>query len=275
MKILEFLKKHTRLFFIWTICGFAAEIILMLIIKPWGAGLGVAESPQRLIFYDIGGWWLFRVPMVLWLASLVAKKEEWLAPRGKYVEGKSYPLMSTYHYVGIALCVALFVAAGAFSWQAFDLGAAAATIATVFFGPLVGFFTIWIGDVLRSFIFPSVGNPLIWLLGLAPGDAADWLAIGVVFWLLRSRMKNLSLAFILWAVFYFVYRATFSIWDYALWIYPGSSLVPTLAWWELQFMPGSTLSAVVGGLVSIGLLQAVQGRRRTNKTTPTTPTTTT
>jgi len=262
MKLKEFLKKHTKLFFVWTVCGFAAEIILMVVMQSWGPRLGVAESPQRLIFFDIGNWWLARLPMFLWLASIIAKREEWLAPRGKYVEGKSYPLLSTYHYAGTALCVALFVAAGAFSWQAFDLGAAAATIATIFFGPFVGFFTIFFGDILRSFIFPSVGNPLIWALGIAPGDGVDWMAIGVAFWLLRDMMKNKVWAFVLWVVFYVVYRGI-SIYDYALWIYPGSSLVPTILWWELQFMPGSTLSAVVGGLASVGLLEAFRGRRRT------------
>lgn len=259
MKFKEFLKKNSKFFFIWTIVGWAAQFIAMAILQPWGEGLGVAESPIRNVWLVVTSFWFARLPMLFWGASMVAKREEWLAPRGKYVEGKSYPLLSTFHIVAIGLMTALFAATGAISWQAFDLGAAIGAIATIYFGPFVGFFTVWLGGTLRQLLFAAGGNPVSWFLGVGPYDGTTWMFIGIVFWLLREKFATKkSLAFVLWVVFYILFRAIYEI-DYLVWLYPGESFMASLTWWEVNFMPTSTLSAVAGALASIGILETNKG----------------
>jgi hypothetical protein len=258
----EFFKKNTRLFLILTIVGWAIQIIAMIVTQPWGEGLGVAESPERNVWLVVITWWVARLPMFLLGISIVAKREEWLAPRGRYVEGKKYPLLSTYHYVAIGFMTALFAATGAISWQVFDLAAAIGAIATIFFGPIVGFFTVWLGGSLRQLLFAAGGNPLIWFTGIGLYDGTTWLYIGIVFWWFRERLKERkTLAFVLWVVFYILFRGIYEL-DYLVWLYPGESLWASVTWWELQFLPTSTLSAFVGALASIALFEATRGRRR-------------
>jgi hypothetical protein len=257
-----FFKKNTRLFLILTIIGWVVQIIAMLIVQPWGEGLGVAESPQRNVYLVIFTWWIPRLPMFLLGVSIVSRREEWLAPRGRYVEGQEYPLLSTYHYVAIGFMTALFAATGAISWQVFDLAAAAGAIATIYFGPIVGFFTVWLGGSLRQLLFAAGGNPVSWFTGIGLYDGTTWLYIGLVFWALRDRFVNRkTLAFILWIVFYVLFRGIYEL-DYLVWLYPGESLWASVTWWEAQFLPTSTLSATVGALASIALLEATRGRRR-------------
>ncbi len=266
MKLKEFLKKNTKVFFIWTIIGWAAQFAAMFILKPWGEGLGVAESPIRNIWLVVTSFWFARLPMLLWGTSIVANREEWLAPRGKYVEGKTYPLMSTYQIVAIGLMTALFAATGAISWQAFDIGAAIGAIATIYFGPIVGFFSLWLGGTLRQLLFAGGSNPVTWFLGVGLYDGTTWMFVGIVFWLLREKFVNKkSLAFVLWVVFYVVFRAIYEI-DYLVWLYPGESFMASLTWWEVNFMPTSTLSAVAGALASIGILETSKsGSKRVEK----------
>jgi len=262
----DFFKRNTRLFLILTIAGWAIQIAAMIITQPWGEGLGVAESPQRNIWLVVTTWWIARLPMFLLGVSIVSKREEWLAPRGKYVEGQDYPLLSTYHYVAIGFMTALFAATGAISWQVFDLAAAAGAIATIYFGPIVGFFTVWLGGSLRQLLFAAGGNPVSWFLGIGLYDGTTWLYIGLVFWALRDRFKDRkTLGFVLWAVFYVLFRGIYEL-DYLVWLYPGESLWASVAWWEGQFLPTSTLSAIVGALVSLVLLQATRGRKREQAT---------
>lgn len=258
----EFFKKNTKLFLILTIIGWIIQIVAMVIIKPWTEGLGVAESPERNVYLVIFTWWIPRLPMLLLGISIVSRREEWLARRGKYVEGQEYPLLSTYHYVAIGLLTALFAATGAISWQFFDLAAAAGAIATIFFGPIVGFFTVWLGGSLRQLLFAAGGNPVTWFTGIGLYDGTTWLYIGLAFWWLRDRFGDKKvLSFALWVVFYVLFRGIYEL-DYLVWLYPGESLWGSVTWWFVQFLPSSTLSAAVGALASISLMEVTRGRKR-------------
>lgn len=263
MKVKEFLKRNSKVFLVWTILGWAAQFAAAMYLKPWGPGLGVAESPQRQVAVVIFTWWVARLPMALLGASIVAKREEWLAPRGKYVAGRSYPLLDTYSYTAIAFLTALFAACGVFSWQVFDLPAAAAAIAATYFNPVVAFFSVWLGGSLRTILFGQ-GNPLSWFAGIGLYDGTTWMWVSIVYWVLRSRTRELGNVWprVFWVLFYVVFRAIYEL-DYLVWLYPVPSLWASITWWEVNFLPTSALSAIAGLIAAEAIILATETRSRT------------
>jgi hypothetical protein len=261
VKFKEFLKKNTKVFLIWTIVGWVVQGLAMIVLQPWGEGLGVAESPARNVWLAVFTWWVPRLPLALLGASIVAKHEKWLAPRGRYVEGQEYPIFSTYTYAAIGFMTALFVATGAVSWQVFDLAAAAAAIATIYFNPIVGWFAVWLGGSLRTVLFAAGGNPLTWFTAIGLYDGTTWLWIGIAYWWLRDkwRDKNILQPIVVWTVGYVLWRGIYEL-DYLVWLYPMPGLWATILWWWGQFLPTSTISALAGLIASEALIRTI-GRR--------------
>lgn len=262
MKLKEFLTKNTKIFLIWTIVGWLANGVGMLILQPWSEGLGVADSPTRYLWLSIFGWIGARLPMALLGFSIVAKREKWLAPRGRYQEGKEYPIFNTYTYTAIGFLTAFFTATGAIPWQAFDLAALPAAIAACYFNPIVAFFAVWLGGTLRTVFFAAGGDALSWFAALGLYDGTTWLWIGIVYWLLRDKFfkKNSWLHMVLWLLFYAVFRGTYEM-DWYIWTNPMPVLAATATWVYVNFIPTSTASALIGGIVSEFMLRAT-GRNR-------------
>ena len=106
MKLGEKLIKGRKIFLVWSLIGIAVHAIALLVLTPWTDQLGVAVSPQRQIYRLIFDWWVLKLPISLLGFSIVAEKNFWLAPRGRYQEGKSYPIFNTYNYTAIAFMAA-------------------------------------------------------------------------------------------------------------------------------------------------------------------------
>lgn len=258
MNLREKLVKGRKMFLVWTVIGIALHIIGLLVFTPWTDQLGVANSPQRQIYKAIFDFWVLKLPIVLLGFSLVAEKDFWLAPRGRYQEGKKYPVFNTFTYAAIAFMAALFTASGILNYNFFDLPAAPATIAVTFFNPIIGFFTLWVGGVARSLIF-GTGNPIFWILGSGPSDGSTWLYLGIFYWWFREHTKwgkNLVLAVIWWAVVYVVWRTVF-MFDLYVWLNPVPALWAKMVWFFTQFLPSGLAASIAGLIASEALIRAV------------------
>jgi hypothetical protein len=257
MKLGEKLIKGRRIFLIWSVLGIALHILGLLILTPWTDQLGVASSPQRQIYRLIFDWWVLKLPISLLGFSIVAENSFWLAPRGRYQEGKNYPIFNTYNYTAIAFMAALFTAAGILNYNFFDLAAAPATIAVTFFNPIIGFFTLWVGGVARALIF-GTGNPVFWALGQGPSDGATWLWLGIFFWWFRESTKwgkNPALVIVWWIAVYVIWRTVY-MFDIWVWLNPVPALWARMVWFFTQFLPSGLLASVAGLVAAEALIRA-------------------
>jgi hypothetical protein len=255
----EFLVKYRMIFLVWAIIGLFVNLGLMLYLEPWTPKMGVANSPTRTLTRVICDWWVFKLPWALLAMSIVAKRMRWLAPRGKYQEGVEYPVFTTYTYVAIALCAALFAAAGILSFEFFDLPAGPAALSVTFFNPIIGFFTLWLGGVARSLIF-GTGNPVFWAFGVGPSDGSTWIYLGIFYWWFREETKygkNPILLIIWWVVIYWIWRTVW-MFDAYVWLFPVPSLWARMTWFFTQFMPSGTFGSVAGLIAAEALIRAVE-----------------
>ena len=262
MGVNQFLIKNRRNFVIIGVVGAALNVLAMLVFQPWGPRLGVASSMNRQYIRMIFGTWLFNVPWALYAASIVASKPKWLAPRGRYQEGMEYPVFTTYTYVAIALCAALFAASGVLSYEFFDLPAAPAALSVTFFNPIIGFFTLWLGGVLRALIY-GTGNPLMWAISSGPSDGSTWIFLGLFYWWFREETKwgkNLLSLLVYWVVVYCLWRF---VWMFQLyvWLFPVPALWTRVVWFWTQFLPSGVLGTLAGLVVTEVLIRAVERGR--------------
>jgi hypothetical protein len=260
MKLKEFLINKRKAFWIWQIAAIVVWIVVFIIFEPWSDKLGVPQSPQRGILYLIMDFWVLKLPTALLAFSYIAKRDEWLAPRGRYVEGQKYAVFNTYTYTAIAFMAALFAVSGIVNHQLFDLPAAPAVLSVTYFHPIIGFFTLWIGGVLRSLMFAS-GEAVAWFISIGLSDGATWVVLGVFYWWFRQTKigKNVAGLFIGWSVVYWVWRM--------LMITPTILLLAPKEMWAIgylqqltTFMPSSFLASIGGLIITEALIRTV-GRR--------------
>jgi hypothetical protein len=260
LSVREFLIRFRKVFAIWSVVGLVAFAALTVYFHPWTADLGVANSPQRQILSPTLQWWVWKLPFALFAASLVAARMRWLAPRGRYQEGVVYPVFSTYTYVAIALCAALFAASGVLSYEFFDLPAGPAALSVTFFNPIIGFFSLWLGGVVRSLIW-GTDNPVIRATAGGLSDGSTWIYLGVFYWWFREETKwgkNPILVVIAWVVFYIVFRTIWHGAISALWVFPGTAFWGRMTWHFVQFLPSGLLGSTAGVIAAEALIRAVE-----------------
>ncbi len=259
MSVKEFLVKNRKVFVIWSFLGVAALIVGMLVFQPWTESLGVASSPKRYIVRMVFDWWAAKLPLTLLAFSIVAGHEKWLAPRGRYQEGKSYKVFTNYTYAAIGFMSALFAASGILNFNFFDLPAGPATISITFFNPIIGFFTLWIGGVARALIF-GTGNPVFWALGVGESDGSTWIWLGIFYWWFRENTKwgkNPLAVLIFYAVVYVIFR-TIYMFDIWVWLNPVPALWARMVWFFSQFIPSGLLASIAGLIAAEALIRAVE-----------------
>ncbi len=263
MKLKEWLIKNRKIFVIWQIVAIVVWLIVFFVVQPWGDKLGVPASPQRITLFLIMDFWVLKLPITLFFASIVAENDRWLAPRGRYVEGKKYPVFSTYIYTAIAFMAALFAVSGVLNFQLFDLPALPAVISITFFNPVIGFFTLWLGGVIRALVFGS-GNPVQWFLSIGLGDGATWIGLGVFYWWWRQTKlgKNLVGLFVGWIVVFWVWRLLYIMLS-VFWYVPANLYAPTMLGQITTFMPSSTIASVAGLIIVEALIRVVERPKKT------------
>lgn len=165
--------------------GLVIFILAFLIMNPLGTGMGVSESPQRIVLLYIfafvfclpfGGYWMYKF----------ARRADWLAMAGRYIQGLKVAVFSPYSLVAIGIVGALFAAAGLGDLGGIDLQAMIIAASASLFGGIVSFFGLFVGQIIARVLI----NP-VWVGGVSAGalsllpytliDASIWAYFGWVY----------------------------------------------------------------------------------------------
>jgi hypothetical protein len=104
-----------------------------IFMNPLGSGMGVSESPQRIVLLYIFAL-VFCLPWgILWMVKF-AQKPEWLVMAGRYIKGMKVAIFSPYALVAIGIVGALFAAAGLGDLGGIDLQAMIIAASASLFG---------------------------------------------------------------------------------------------------------------------------------------------
>ena len=153
---------------------------------------------------------------------------------------------------------------GVVNFQLFDLPAAPATIAVTFFNPIIGFFTLWIGDLIRSLLFGGFASPLQWLVAIGLFDGATWIVLGLFYWWFREKTswgKNPIALFIAWSIFYWVWRNITNLLGLFIFV-PANLYVVSFLSNQGTFMVPSYIASIGGLIVSEGLIRTLERREK-------------
>jgi hypothetical protein len=165
--------------------GLAIFVLAFIIMNPLGSGMGVSESPQRIVLLYIfavafclpfGAFWMYKF----------SKRPDWLTMAGRYIKGMKVAVFSPYSLVAIGIVGALFAAAGLGDLGGIDLQAMIIAASASLFGGIVSFFGLFVGQIIARVLI----NP-VWVGGVSAGalsllpytliDASIWAYFGWVY----------------------------------------------------------------------------------------------
>ncbi len=180
-------------FFLWAVGGVIAFLAITAAVNPAGPFMGVAQSPLRIAYWH-GYVFLVELPIALLLLMAYLRREEWRAPPGRYVPGRKYPALSTWHLTAIAIMAAFYAGTGFIVGVTnIDIVALVTALLAIYFGPLVAMISVIVGAVIR---FALGGLPFVapaGILAFAVSDACRWAIIGSVYWfLVRARGRGVK-----------------------------------------------------------------------------------
>jgi len=165
--------------------GLVIFILAFLIMNPLGTGMGVSESPQRIVLLYIFAF-VFCLPFGAYWMYKFARRPDWLAMAGRYIEGMKVAVFSPYSLVAIGIVGALFAAAGLGDLGGIDLQAMIIAASASLFGGIVSFFGLFVGQIIARVLI----NP-VWVGGVSAGalsllpytliDASIWAYFGWVY----------------------------------------------------------------------------------------------
>lgn len=167
--------------------------------QVWTPAWGFTASPARIAWeYGYGGITLL---FGLYWMYYFSRNPKWLSPPGRYVEGTTVKVWSPYTLTSIAIFAAVFAVAGLGDAIRIDLQALSVAAASAYFGSIVAFFGLWIGQIIaRLWLVPYVmggGAGFLDLAAWVTMDAAIWAYSGVIFFKFYhdkpqwSRLKRL------------------------------------------------------------------------------------
>lgn len=167
------------------LAGLAVFALAFIIMNPLGSGMGVSESPQRIVLLYIFAF-AFCLPFGAYFMYLIAKRPDWLAMPGRYIKGMKVAIFSPYALVAIGIIGALFAAAGLGDLGGIDLQAMIIAASASLFGGIVSFFGLFVGQIIARILI----NP-VWVGGVSSGalsllpytliDASIWAYFGWVY----------------------------------------------------------------------------------------------
>lgn len=167
------------------IVGLVIFILAFLIMNPLGTGMGVSESPQRIVLLYIFAF-VFCLPFGAYWMYKFARRPDWLAMAGRYIKGMKVAVFSPYSLVAIGIVGALFAAAGLGDLGGIDLQAMIIAASASLFGGIVSFFGLFVGQIIARVLI----NP-VWVGGVSAGalsllpytliDASIWAYFGWVY----------------------------------------------------------------------------------------------
>ncbi len=176
---------NERIGLILMIAGLVIFILAFIIMNPLGTGMGVSESPQRIVLLYIFAF-VFCLPFGAYWMYKFARRPDWLAMAGRYIEGIKVAVFSPYSLVAIGIVGALFAAAGLGDLGGIDLQAMIIAASASLFGGIVSFFGLFVGQIIARVLI----NP-VWVGGVSAGalsllpytliDASIWAYFGWVY----------------------------------------------------------------------------------------------
>jgi hypothetical protein len=167
------------------LAGLAVFVLAFLFMNPLGSGMGVSESPQRIVLLYIFAF-AFCLPFGTFFMYKFAQRPDWLAMAGRYVKGLKVAVFSPYALVAIGIVGALFAAAGLGDLGGIDLQAMIIAASASLFGSIISFFGLFVGQIIARVLI----NP-VWVGGVSAGalsllpytliDASIWAYFGWVY----------------------------------------------------------------------------------------------
>ena len=146
------------------------------------AAWGASNSPARQGLFYMNAILIYVIPAIMGML-MFAKRREWLAQPGKYVETGRYSLFSPYALTASAVVAAVAVVAGLPGPINIDTVALVTAFAAVFFGPAVAFLATFVAFILRYLLglAPWVATPNI-TVAYALMDGGIWAVSATLFW---------------------------------------------------------------------------------------------
>lgn len=176
---------NERVGLILMLAGLVIFILAFIIMNPLGSGMGVSESPSRIVLLYIFAI-VFCLPFGTFWMYKFAQHPEWLAMAGRYIKGMKVAIFSPYALVAIGIIGALFAAAGLGDLGGIDLQAMIIAASAALFGSIVSFFGLFVGQIIARVLI----NP-VWVGGVSAGalsllpytliDASIWAYFGFVY----------------------------------------------------------------------------------------------
>lgn len=167
------------------LAGLAVFVLAFIIMNPLGSGMGVSESPSRIVLLYIFAF-AFCLPFGAFWMYKFAQKPEWNVMAGRYIKGMKVAIFSPYALVAIGIVGALFAAAGLGDLGGIDLQAMIIAASASLFGGIISFFGLFVGQIIARVLI----NP-VWVGGVGAGalsllpytliDASIWAYFGWVY----------------------------------------------------------------------------------------------
>jgi hypothetical protein len=153
--------------------------------NPIGTGMGVSESPQRILLLYIFAI-AFCLPWAIYWMYKFAHHPEWLAMAGRYIKGMKVAVFSPYTLVAIGIVGALFAAAGLGDLGGIDLQAMIIAASAALFGGIVSFFGLAVGQIIARILINPVwsggaSTAAATLLPYTLIDASIWAYTGYIY----------------------------------------------------------------------------------------------
>jgi hypothetical protein len=226
--------------------------------------LGPAESPARVAAYYLFvlGW---EAPMQANCLYWFSRRQEWIAPPGKYVKGRTYKPIALWTLAAGAIMAglyAMFALVGSsipIPGGTLDLAATATSLTSVYFGPIVSFISITLGAVLRFLVTGRTPGVPAMMPAFAIADAYRWVVGGYIFWRLVRTKKTVS-KYLYWGVTIpaqiLIHRS--SIWLQHTWRFPWEVFI-TRFLASLPRLPLMLLPIFVGVLAGEAAYRLTRG----------------
>lgn len=174
--------------------GAVIFVLAFIFMNPLGTGMGVSESPQRILLLYIFAI-LFCLPWGTYWMYQFAHHQEWLAMAGRYIKGMKVAVFSPYTLVAIGIIGALFAAAGLGDLGGIDLQAMIIAASAALFGGIVSFFGLAVGQIIARILINPVwsggaSTAAATLLPYTLVDASIWAYTGYIYFRFVHERKG-------------------------------------------------------------------------------------
>jgi hypothetical protein len=149
----------------WIAVGAVVTLYVVFVLNVFSSSWGVPLGPSRLALLLIVGV-AFTTPFAVLFISDQLRRPDWLAPRGRFVEGRKYSAFPPRRYIEIAFAAALILAFNNITlpFPGVSLVVIGLLFAASFFGPLTVYLSVWVAH-LFGFVLGLPSDAGLGILG--------------------------------------------------------------------------------------------------------------